>query len=274
MIGSVFSPYYAWSGRENPSNHIGLNVGLYGKGCKRWTLTERGQTDLVQEERYLQIGPSNLQWDGNELLITIDEWANPIPRKVKGTIRLKPSAIVTTPFQLDGSGKHFWQPLGAVSHAEVEMEQPSLSWSGKAYIDSNWGSEPLETGFRYWDWSRAHNSEGAGIFYDAFTREEENRQLALQIKEDGSVEHVDIPERQALKKASIWRVDRSTLAPENTLVITLNMLEDTPFYTRSHLDTEFNGERVTAVHESLDLDRFSRNWVRCLLPFRMPRRTR
>jgi hypothetical protein len=25
------------------------------------------------------------------------------------------------------------------------------------------------------------------------------------------------------------------------------------------------------VHESLDLDRFRRPWVQCLLPFRMPR---
>ena len=31
------------------------------------------------------------------------------------------------------------------------------------------------------------------------------------------------------------------------------------------------GSDALAVHESLDLDRFSRRWVQCLLPFRMPR---
>jgi carotenoid 1,2-hydratase len=31
---------------------------------------------------------------------------------------------------------------------------------------------------------------------------------------------------------------------------------------------------VNAVHESLDLDRFSRRWVQLLLPFRLPRRAR
>jgi len=54
---------------------------------------------------------------------------------------------------------------------------------------------------------------------------------------------------------------------------TLQMLEDTPFYTRSQIASHFHNEPVTAVHESLDLRRFSKNWVRFLLPFRMPRRS-
>ena len=43
-------------------------------------------------------------------------------------------------------------------------------------------------------------------------------------------------------------------------------LEDTPFYSRSVL----SGDHAM-MHESLDLDRFSKTWVQCLLPFRMPR---
>jgi len=31
------------------------------------------------------------------------------------------------------------------------------------------------------------------------------------------------------------------------------------------------GESVTAMHESLSLDRFRARWVQMLLPFRMPR---
>ncbi len=31
FIGSVFSPYYAWSGRRSPDNHCALNVALYGR---------------------------------------------------------------------------------------------------------------------------------------------------------------------------------------------------------------------------------------------------
>jgi carotenoid 1,2-hydratase len=46
-------------------------------------------------------------------------------------------------------------------------------------------------------------------------------------------------------------------------------LEDTPFYARSVLRSGAASGPV--MHESLDLDRFKKAWVRTLLPFRMPR---
>jgi len=49
-------------------------------------------------------------------------------------------------------------------------------------------------------------------------------------------------------------------------------LEDTPFYSRSVIGTQLLGEQVTAVHESLSLDRFRAPWVQAMLPFRIPRR--
>ena len=49
-------------------------------------------------------------------------------------------------------------------------------------------------------------------------------------------------------------------------------LEDTPFYSRSVIETGLFGEQVTAVHESLSLDRFQAPWVQAMLPFRIPRR--
>jgi carotenoid 1,2-hydratase len=48
-------------------------------------------------------------------------------------------------------------------------------------------------------------------------------------------------------------------------------LVDAPFYARSVLNTRIAGQPVTAMHESLSLDRFSAGWVQALLPFRMPR---
>ncbi len=271
MIGSVFSPYYAWSGRHNPNNHVALNVGLYGKGVKRWTMTERGEEGLQQSTNRLVIGPSDLEWDGDTLVIRINEWANPIFRKVEGTIRLTPHALTTSSFQLDGNGKHFWQPIAPLAHAEVQFNKPDLNWQGSGYIDSNWGSEPLEAGFKNWDWSRGHLKDGTGILYDAFTRDGENRQLALKINKNGNVQNIKVPPRKMLSKGTIWRVPRSTLVEEGYAPQTLSMLEDTPFYTRSQIQTQFNGEDIVAVHESLDCDRFASQWVRCLLPFRMPR---
>jgi carotenoid 1,2-hydratase len=49
-------------------------------------------------------------------------------------------------------------------------------------------------------------------------------------------------------------------------------LEDTPFYARSVLRSGSSGAVSEPImHESLDLDRFKKAWVRALLPFRMPR---
>jgi carotenoid 1,2-hydratase len=59
-------------------------------------------------------------------------------------------------------------------------------------------------------------------------------------------------------------------AGEGTRV--LRTLEDTPFYARSILDARLMGERVAAVHETLDLRRLDTALVRWMLSFRMPRR--
>ena len=49
-------------------------------------------------------------------------------------------------------------------------------------------------------------------------------------------------------------------------------LEDTPFYTRSLLDSNLFGQRVASVHESLSVPRLESLPVRLMLPWRMPRR--
>ena len=47
FIGSVFSPWYRWSGRKSPQNHVCLNVATYGPGG-RFTMTDRGHSALHQ----------------------------------------------------------------------------------------------------------------------------------------------------------------------------------------------------------------------------------
>ena len=48
-------------------------------------------------------------------------------------------------------------------------------------------------------------------------------------------------------------------------------LEDAPFYARSVISSRVSGQEVTAVHESLSLDRFVAPWVQAMLPFKAPR---
>lgn len=273
LIGSVFSPYYAWSGRHNPHDYCALNVGIYGRGKKRWTMTERRNDVVHQAMNTIAIGPSSLKWDGNALTIHIDEWAVPLPRKVRGTLRVIPTGLNTQTFALDDAGRHQWCPIAPSARVEADLSAPNLQFSGHGYIDSNWGTEPLEAGFTHWDWSRASLNEGAGLLYDAFQRDGTNRQLALHFQKDGSFKNIPPPPRQRLKNCPIWRMPRTTLAQASIAPKIKATQEDTPFYSRSWMETEFLDEPTLAVHESLDLNKFANPIIRTMLPFRMPRRT-
>ena len=64
---------------------------------------------------------------------------------------------------------------------------PAFAGSGAGYFDHNNGDEPLEAGFRNWDWSRAHAGGDTLIHYDARTRDGSDCELALRLKAGGDV---------------------------------------------------------------------------------------
>ena len=153
------------------------------------------------------------------------------------------------------------------------MREPGLRWTGRGYFDSNWGSEALEDGFSEWDWSRAPlPGGGCTVLYDKRLRNGSARSMALQFSSSGEVTELPLPAHSPLPGTAIWRIPRATRSDSPARVS--RTLEDTPFYARSLVDMSILGSTVTAFHESLSLDRFSRRWVQALLPFRMPRNTR
>jgi carotenoid 1,2-hydratase len=275
FIGSVFSPYY-FSGRkrgqDNPYDYCSVNVCLYGQK-KRWTMTERRAQNLTRNDTRLQIGPSSLQWHDDTLTIDLHEFGMPIPHRVHGQIRLKTGFINERTFHLDRQGRHRWRPVAPSSRIEVDLTHPNLHWTGHAYFDRNWGDEPLEKAFVYWDWSRVSlaNHESA-ILYHAERIQDQPLALAVQFDASGRLNEFDPPANQILPATTIWRMPRGTQC-ENTMVPeVIQTLEDTPFYSRSVIRSHLLGQPVTAVHESLSLKRFSSAWVQHLLPYRMPRR--
>jgi carotenoid 1,2-hydratase len=247
---------------------------LYSPRGKRWALTERGASAVQRSSQHLQIGPSALRWSGDQLIIDIEEITVPLPSRLRGQVRLQPSTLTDCDFALDAQGNHRWRPLAPLARVEVCMESPQLSWKGSAYCDSNCGNEPLEQRFDHWNWSRAMLRNGrCGVLYNTFPLDQAARSLALRFDARGGVESLPPPPPAALPHGPVWKVPRSTGAePGESAVRVQRTLEDTPFYTRSLLDTRLFGESVTAVHESLSLQRFARRWVQSLLPFRMPRR--
>jgi carotenoid 1,2-hydratase len=200
------------------------------------------------------------------LTIDIDERGAPLPRRVRGRIRVEPESRNVESFALaDG---HFWRPIAPLARVAADFAAPQLRWTGSGYLDSNWGAAPLEAGFRRWTWSRARTSRGATVLYDYEPRGAAPVALALKLDRDGRAQAFSPPPRFALRR-SAWGVQRETRSERDARLI--ESLEDTPFYSRGLIEHRLSGEVVRSVHESLDLDRFANPIVRAMLPFRMPR---
>jgi carotenoid 1,2-hydratase len=276
----VFSPYYTLARHKaakngtsaDPANHCAINIGLYGKGSKRWSMTERGRAQLHVSADSLTIGPSSMVWDGTSLTIKFDEITVPFPRRIKGTLKLFPNALTSEMHTLNPDGNHYWWPIAPVSRVEVNLDHPSLKWSGNAYFDHNRGDTPLADGFRTWTWSRAPLSNGAVVLYDGLRKNGNPFLLGLRFDKKGGVEAIEPPPLSALPRSK-WLIPRSTRSEVGSPAKLIDTLEDTPFYARSVVAAHMAGENVIAVHESMSVDRFDTTLVQMMLPFRMPRKS-
>jgi carotenoid 1,2-hydratase len=277
----VFSPYYRyarWRGRGDAEQHVALNVALYGRDSPRWTMTERGRAQLQRSATELAIGPSAVRWDGQALLIDIDEVCSPLPRRVRGRVRVLPQGLCRFSAPLDAAARHRWGPIAPCARIEVELDRPGLRWSGQAYLDSNEGDEPVDRAFRSWDWSRASLRDGStAVIYDLrpstkVAGDGADRLIAMRFAPDGDSTPFEPPSRQKLP-CSRWGLSRAQRGDAPAPVRVLQTLEDTPFYVRSLIGASLLGEPVTAVHETLHVPRLVSLPVQLMLPFRMPRRS-
>ena len=232
-------------------------------------MTERSAAQVQRTATVLTIGPSAVHWDGDTLVFEIDERTMPLAGHVSGVVRVRPLALTGRTFPLDAAGQHRWSPLSPRAHVEVALRQPALQWSGSGYLDSNDGDVPLEHSFASWNWCRGAVGTDTAILYEVSPRSGSGASLALQVDRHGGVTEIPPPPKVTLPP-SLWRVPRATRADGGTAQIR-QTLEDTPFYARSVLDTRLLGQNLTAMHESLSLDRFQMPWVQAMLPFRMPR---
>jgi carotenoid 1,2-hydratase len=289
FLGSVFSPYYAWARRRygiggaDPLEHCAVNVAIYDLAQEkqqgnRWTMTERGSASVSRGPVRLQIGPSALAWEDGELVVDIDEISAPIPRRVQGRIRISPGFDVAANdlrVAIDRNRQHFWQPIAPTARVRVEFDAPAVRWTGDAYLDGNCGAEPLECAFREWQWSRAKLRDGStAVVYDIILTDGSTVNIARRYLATGLVQQF-APSTGSMDPNSLrttaWGIRRTIHGPAARVGV-VTTLESGPFYARSLVQTEWLGESVIAVHESLSLTRFARLPVQAMLPFRMPRR--
>lgn len=267
----MFSPYYAFARRRGPAdplNHCAINVALYRKRGNRWAMTERPRSAVTRTAGTFAVGPSNLRWDGNSLIISIDEISVPIPRRIRGTVRVVPTAVTQQAFMLNDNGSHLWWPIAPCARIEVTLDHPHLRWQGDGYFDMNRGEAPLEWGFSDWEWARGATGDGAAILYEAQRRDGSSVELAMTFDRQGRMQTFKPPPPVALKRTG-WRMMRNVRSEKGAGVV--KTLEDAPFYARSVVSAKLLGEPVTLMHESLSLDRFGMPVVQAMLPFRMPR---
>ena len=134
FVGSVFSPYYAWArdrarrtgGSVDAENYCAINVALYSPGKKRWTMTERSRRSVERDARHFRVGPSEMNWDGDTLTVSIDERSAPLPVRVRGTVRLRAERFFNWRAPLDSQGLHRWGPLAPFGRIEVDFDAPAL----------------------------------------------------------------------------------------------------------------------------------------------------
>lgn len=234
-------------------------------------MTERSRASVARSAREFVVGPSRLAWEGDSLVIDIDEISVPIPRRVRGRVRVRPQGLSRFVTALDAGGRHRWGPIAPCSRIEVELDDPAVRWQGHAYLDSNEGDEPIDAPFVEWDWSRALLADGStAVIYDVRPKQGGDRVIAERFAPDGTASAFEPPARQPLPR-SLWRIDRTMRSDDGTPPVVEQTLEDTPFYVRSVLRSGLLGETVTSVHETLHVPRLVSAAVQWMLPWRMPR---
>jgi len=271
FIGSVFSPWYRWSGRKCPQDNVCINVATYGPGG-RFAMTDRGKSALRQTASRLEVGPSMMRWDNDTLIIDINEISGPpLISRLTGQIRVTPCALTNVELALTPDGAHIWRPFAPKSHIEVNIDRPGWQWSGEGYFDANFGSRALEEDFSYWTWGRYPTKGGATCFYDATRLDGTELAAAFHFGADGSAKAIPLPPKVRLKR-SLWAVRRETRCDPGFQPRQVQAMLDAPFYTRSAVETRLNGENTIGVHEALDLTRFRAPWLKPMLAVRVPRR--
>jgi carotenoid 1,2-hydratase len=107
-------------------------------------------------------------------------------------------------------------------------------------------------------------------FYDAARRD--GSELGVAVAFEGETARVVAPPPKARFRRSLWTVRRETRADPGHRPRQVKAMLDAPFYCRSAVETQIDGERTVGVHEALDLDRFASPLLKPMLAVKVPRR--
>ena len=237
-------------------------------------MTDRGQSALRQTASRLQVGPSMMRWDGSDLVIEINEISSlPLINRIRGEIRVTPSAITSVELPLTPDGAHIWRPFAPSARISVNIDRKGWQWQGEGYFDANFGTRALEEDFSYWTWGRYPTQKGATCFYDATRLDGSELAAGFAFDKKGAARTIPVPPKKPIRR-SLWAVKRETRSDADFAPHQAMSMLDAPFYSRSAVTTKLDGELTTGVHEALDLTRFRSPLLKPMLAVRVPRRKR
>lgn len=234
-------------------------------------MTERSARFVEQSPERFAVGPSEMVWTGDALEINFDEISTPHLQRLKGRVRVIPTAMTEIEVPLHDGARHIWRPYAPTARIEVSVERPGWAWAGHGYFDANFGTAALEADFSYWTWARLPVSGGTAAFYDAARRDGKELAVALKFGADGGVSEIEAPSKAGFRRG-LWQVRRETRAEAGYRPHQVQAMLDAPFYNRSAVRTKVLGEETVGVFEALDLNRLRNPVIRAMLAVRMPRR--
>ncbi len=235
-------------------------------------MTDRGRDALRQSPDEFTVGPSAMSWQGDQLVIDIDEiGAPPMISRVRGRIILTPSAVTGVEVPLTPDGAHIWRPFAPTASITVDLDAPGWQWEGHGYFDANFGTRALEQDFTYWTWGRFPHQDGSTCFYDATRMDGSELALGVHFDAAGKAQVAKLPPKTRFRR-SLWAVHRETRADAGYAPHQVQNMLDAPFYSRSAVRTKLDGEVCDGVHEALDLSRFRSPLIKPMLACRVPRR--
>ena len=271
MLGNALSPRWAKARQRDATasslDFSAMNVAVRAGEQRCWALTERGRNAVGRCRDRLTIGSSTMAWEGDDLVVRVDERSAPWGSPIRGTIRLTPATTSDLVVDLDPDGLHTWAPQVPIARVEVELDEPRVRFQGTGYFDMNRGAGALEDTFSSWSWSRVTSGEHVAVAYDVTLRDGTERARAFTRERGGELVEsradglVELP-------ATRFGLQRSARSDGSPIEV-VRTIEDGPFYARSVVRTTLAGERALGMHETISLDRFRSAWVRFLVPFRM-----
>ncbi len=237
-------------------------------------MTDRGEQALRRSNDTFEVGPSSLRWTGSKLVISINEISSlPLVSRVRGEMTVTPSAITNVELPLTKDGAHVWRPFAPTSRINVNLEAKGWQFDGHGYFDANFGVRPLEQDFSYWTWGRFPTKDGSTCFYDADRKDGTALDAAVAFDPSGHATTISAPAKTPFKR-TLWALRRETRADSGVTPRQIKPMLDAPFYSRSVVETQVNGETVQGVHEALDLVRYGNPLLKPMLAVRVPRRAK